>query len=118
VRLEAIAEPISWPSPEISYDDDLLTSATVLFLQPARASRAKRALPTALGGEKFELLVGFLTFIRSAHYWTLMHPELAFEEDLQELLRTSTASRPLELTLQIPPPWHHYLVAREVFPRG
>jgi two-component sensor histidine kinase len=86
-RLEAIAEPIDWPSPETSYDDDLLTSATVLFLQPARASRAKHALRTALGGEKFELLVGFLTFIRSAHYWTLMHPELAFEEDVQDLLR-------------------------------
>ena len=86
-RLEAIAEPIDWPSPETSYDDDLLTSATVLFLQPARASRAKRALRIALGGEKFELLVGFLTFIRSAHYWTLMHPELAFEDDVQDLLR-------------------------------
>jgi two-component sensor histidine kinase len=41
----------------------------------------------ALGGEKFELLVGFLTFIRSAHYWTLMHPELGLEDDLTELLR-------------------------------
>ncbi len=53
-RLEAIAEPIDWPSPETSYDDDLLTSATVLFLWPARADRAKRALRIALGGEKFE----------------------------------------------------------------
>jgi hypothetical protein len=78
-RLEAVAEPIDWPSPETSYDEDLLTAATVLFLQPARANRAKRALRTALGGEKFELLIGFLTFIRSAHYWTLMHPELALE---------------------------------------
>jgi two-component sensor histidine kinase len=86
-RLEAIAEPIDWPSPETSYDDDLLTSATVLFLQPARARRAKRALRIALGGEKFELLVGFLTFVRSAHYWTLMHPELALEDDVKELLR-------------------------------
>jgi two-component sensor histidine kinase len=86
-RLEAIAAPIDWPSPETSYDDDLLTSATVLFLQPARAARAKQALRTALGGEKFELLVGFLTFIRSAHYWTLMHPELALEDDVKELLR-------------------------------
>jgi two-component sensor histidine kinase len=59
----------------------------VLFLQPARANRAKRALRTALGGEKFELLIGFLTFIRSAHYWTLMHPELALEDDVKELLR-------------------------------
>ena len=86
-RLEAVAEPINWPSPETSYDEDLLTSATVLFLQPARANRAKRALRIALGGEKFELLIGFLTFIRSAHYWTLMHPELALEDDVKELLR-------------------------------
>jgi hypothetical protein len=66
-RLEAIAEPIEWPSPETSHDEDLLSSATVLFLQPARATRAKRALRIALGGEKFELLIGLLTFIRSAH---------------------------------------------------
>jgi len=86
-RLEALAEPIDWPSPETKYDDDLLTSATMLFLQPARAGRAKRALRIALGGEKFELLIGFLTFIRSAHYWTLMHPEIALEDDVQKLLR-------------------------------
>jgi two-component sensor histidine kinase len=86
-RLEAVAEPINWPSPETSYDEDLLTSATVLFLQPARANRAKRALRIALGGEKFEMLIAFLTFIRSAHYWTLMHPELALEDDVNELLR-------------------------------
>jgi two-component sensor histidine kinase len=86
-RLEAVKEPINWPLPETSCDEDLLTSATVLFLQSARANRAKRALRTALGGEKFELLIGFLTFIRSAHYWTLMHPELALEDDVEELLR-------------------------------
>jgi hypothetical protein len=44
-------------------------------------------LRIALGGEKFELLIGLLTFIRSAHYWTLMHPELELEDDLKELLR-------------------------------
>jgi hypothetical protein len=43
-RLEAIAEPIDWPSPETSHDDDLFACATLLFLQPARAVRAKRAL--------------------------------------------------------------------------
>jgi hypothetical protein len=64
-----------------------LTAATVLFLQPARARRAKQALRIALGGEKFELLVGFLTFIRSAHYWTVMHPEITLEGDVKALLR-------------------------------
>jgi two-component sensor histidine kinase len=86
-RFEAIAVPIDWPSAETSNDDDLFTLATILFLQPARAKGAKRALRNALGGEKFELLVGLLTFIRSAHYWTLMHPELVLEDDLTELLR-------------------------------
>jgi two-component sensor histidine kinase len=86
-RLEAITTPIDWPSPETTYDDDLFVCATLLFLQPARAVRVKRALHIALGGEKFELLVGFLTFIRSAHYWTLMHPELTLEDDVQALLR-------------------------------
>jgi two-component sensor histidine kinase len=85
-RLEAVAEPIDWPSAETSNDEDLLTVATMLFLQPARAGRAKRALRIALGGEKFELLVGLLTFIRSAHYWTLMHPELELEDDLKALM--------------------------------
>jgi two-component sensor histidine kinase len=86
-RFEAVAEPIGWPSSETANDDDLFTLATILFLQPARAKAAKRALRIALGGEKFELLVGLLTFIRSAHYWTLMHPELVLEDDLTELLR-------------------------------
>jgi two-component sensor histidine kinase len=86
-RLEAIKGPIDWPAPETSYDDDLLTSATVLFLQPARAVRAKHALRLALGDMRFELLVAFLTFVRSAHYWTLMHPEIALEDDVKELLR-------------------------------
>lgn len=86
-RLEAVAEPIDWPSAETSHDDDLFVSATIVFLQPARSGRAKRALRIALGGEKFELLMGLLTFIRSAHYWTQMHPDLVLEDDLKELLR-------------------------------
>jgi hypothetical protein len=53
-RLEAVATTIDWPSPETSHDEDLLTCATVLFLQPARAVRAKHVLRIALGGEKCE----------------------------------------------------------------
>jgi hypothetical protein len=58
-RLEVVAEPIDWPLPETSYDDDLLTSATMLFLQPARASRAKAALRIALGGESSNCSLDF-----------------------------------------------------------
>lgn len=86
-RLEAIKQPIDWSSPETAHDDDLFACATLLFIQPARAVRAKHALRIALGGEKFELLVAFLTFIRSAHYWTVMHPDISLEDDVKELLR-------------------------------
>jgi two-component sensor histidine kinase len=85
-RLEAVAKPIDWPPAETAHDDDVFTVATVLFLRPERAERAKRALRHALGAEKFELMIGLLTFIRSAHYWTLMHPELVLEDDLSALL--------------------------------
>jgi two-component sensor histidine kinase len=85
-RMEAIAKPIDWPAAETSHDEDLFTVATALFLQPAGAARAKQALRHALGDEKFELMIGLLTFIRSAHYWTLMHPDLDLEDDLNALL--------------------------------
>ena len=49
-RLESLPEPIAWPAPETSHDDDLLTAATVLFLQPARAGRAKQALQARTAG--------------------------------------------------------------------
>ena len=51
-RLEAVAAAIDWPTAETSHDDDLFTSLTMLFLQPARAVRAKRALRNALGGDR------------------------------------------------------------------
>ncbi len=33
--------------------------------------------------------MGLLAFIRMAHYWTVLHPELRFEDDVQELLSVS-----------------------------
>jgi hypothetical protein len=91
-RLEGVAQSIDWPMPDTASDDDVLTCATVLFLQPARSARTKRALRLALGGEKFELLIGFLTFVRSAHYWTLMH-QLELEDDVTDLLREKKSWR-------------------------
>ena len=35
-----------------------------------------RALRKVLGGNRFEHLMGLLAFIRTAHYWTVLHPEL------------------------------------------
>ena len=88
-RLEALPAITEWPAPETEREDWLFAAATLAFVEPARSERARNALRRALGGNRFEHLLGLLTFIRTAHYWTVLHPELAFEEDARELLRVN-----------------------------
>ena len=40
-----------------------------------------------LGPRNYELFCGCLAFIRTAHYWTMLHPEIESEDDMLELLR-------------------------------
>jgi hypothetical protein len=47
-----------------------------------------RALVHTLGLRNYELFSGCLAFIRTAHYWTMLHPEIESEEDMLELLRS------------------------------
>jgi hypothetical protein len=75
-----------WPDPETDLEDRVFSAATIAFVEPARSSRARRALRHALGGERLELLLGLLAFIRTAHYWTVVHPEIVYEEDISNLL--------------------------------
>ena len=72
--------------PETEADDWLIAAATLVFVEPARSERPRRALYQVLGGNRFEHLMGLLTFIRTAHYWTVLHPELLFEDDARDLL--------------------------------
>ena len=65
------------------------TAADDDFRQPGRSERARRALRNALGGRPFEHLLGLLAFIRTAHYWTVLHPDLQSEDDILELLRVN-----------------------------
>ena len=37
----------------------------------------------ALGGKRLEYLLALLTFIRAAHYWTIVHPGLGVEDAIQ-----------------------------------
>jgi hypothetical protein len=43
-------------------------------------------LRQALGGRRLEYLLALLAFIRTAHYWTVVHPGLKIEEDVRALL--------------------------------
>jgi len=78
-----------WPLPETELEDRLFSAATIVFVEPARAHRARQALRRALGGKRFEYLIGLLAFIRTAHYWTVTHPDLPSEGDIRELLTSN-----------------------------
>jgi two-component sensor histidine kinase len=84
--LEALSAVKDWPAPGTEAEDWVIAAATLIFVEPARSERARSALSRVLGGNRFEHLLGLLTFIRTAHYWTVLHPELPFEEDARELL--------------------------------
>lgn len=88
-QLEGLPSLKKWPAAETQAEDWLIAAATLVFVEARRAERARRALRRALGGNRFEHLMGLLAFIRTAHYWTVLHPELSFEEDALELLKVS-----------------------------
>lgn len=74
----------------------LVSCSAVLFLSEYKRDLArypesqihscKSILNQRLGNELFQNLVVFLSFIRTAHFWTSMHSELHLEDDVVQLL--------------------------------
>ena len=75
------------PAPRSESEADLFDALTIMFLSPRDSARAREAVRAAVGDGTFELLVAYLAFIRTAHYWTEMHPELTYEPDMAEIMR-------------------------------
>jgi hypothetical protein len=87
-QLENLAEPIeTWPDSDEDLEDSIFACAAVMFVEPAHSGRARHALLRAIGSRRFEFLSGCLAFIRTAHYWTMLHPEIESEGDMLSLLR-------------------------------
>jgi two-component sensor histidine kinase len=78
-----------WPDPETETEHLLFQAATLMFTEPARSERARIAVRRLLGGKRFEYLTALLAFIRTAHYWTLIHPDLPLEGDAIALLEAN-----------------------------
>jgi hypothetical protein len=85
VRLES-ALVLQLPAPRSREEADLFDALSVMFVMPAQSRRAREAVRTAVGDTTFELLVAYLAFVRTAHFWTEMHPELTFEADVAAML--------------------------------
>ena len=79
------------PVADSQIEDAIFALASHVFLQTDAASVCLDALERLLGGIRFQYLILFLTFVRAAHYWTRVHPELELEEDIKELLATHEA---------------------------
>jgi signal transduction histidine kinase len=86
-RLERVSLGGRLPEPRTECEKDLFDALTIMFLSPGQAARSRSAVRAAVGDATFELLVAYLAFIRTAHYWTEMHPELTYEPDMAEILR-------------------------------
>ena len=86
-HLAAFKTPIDWPEPGSSDVEDCIFAASALiFVDPSKSERAQQTLRQALGGKRLEYLLALLTFIRAAHYWTMVHPGLEIEDDVREMM--------------------------------
>lgn len=81
----SLDELLSCDSPQ---EDAVISCASHMFLQSAHAPRCLKALRQTLGEVQFQHLTVLLAFVRSAHDWSMAHPELGFEDDIKQLLAT------------------------------
>ncbi len=81
----------SLPAPDTPAEQAIFACATHVFLQTPQAPRCLKALRRAVDGSTFQHLLVFFSFVRTAHYWTKVHPELEFEDDIKRLLATHEA---------------------------
>lgn len=98
-RLRSLEQARPIPEPGSQAEWDLIDALTVFFLEPRRAEEARQAVRCAVGG-KLAILGGFLSFIRTAHYWTESCPELDFEADVAGMLAVTLCGRPAPLSPQ------------------
>jgi signal transduction histidine kinase/ActR/RegA family two-component response regulator len=74
------------PKADTTEEEAVFACATHVFLQTTQAARCLAALRGVCSASQLQHLVVFLTFVRAAHFWTRVHPELELESDVRELL--------------------------------
>jgi PAS domain S-box-containing protein len=79
------------PEPDSAQERAIFVCAAHVFLRTPAASRALHALECVFDGKTLEYTKLLLAFIRTAHYWTEIHPELVLEDDIDQFLATHEA---------------------------
>src|SRR5688572_9988428 len=76
-RCAACVRPLAqMPEPDSAMEEAIFACATHAFLQTPQAPECLVGFRRALGDRLFEHLLVFLSFVRTAHYWTKVHTEL------------------------------------------
>ena len=90
--LEGCTAPLpSLPESGTPAEEAVFACATHVFLQTPQAAKCFEALRRVLDGVRFQHLLVFLAFVRTAHFWTKVHPELEYEDDIRGLLAVHEA---------------------------
>jgi PAS domain S-box-containing protein len=79
------------PVPDSQMEFALFSLAGHIFLQTSNAPECLDSLEHLLGAVRLQYILLFLAFVRAAHYWTRVHPEIKFEDDIKQLLATHEA---------------------------
>jgi PAS domain S-box-containing protein len=82
---------IEMPTADTQLEDGIFSLASHVFLQTADAPECLDVLQRLLGTVRLQYLLLFLAFVRAAHYWTRVHPEIQLEDDIKQLLATHEA---------------------------
>jgi PAS domain S-box-containing protein len=82
---------VEMPSADTEIEDAIFALASHVFLQTSDTPACIDAIERLLGAVRFQYLLLLLTFVRAAHYWTRVHPEIEFEDDIKQLLVTHEA---------------------------
>jgi len=85
------APMVEMPTADTQMEDAIFVLAGHVFLKTSDYLLSLDALARLLGPVRLQYLLLFLAFVRAAHYWTEVHPEIAFEEDIDKLLATHEA---------------------------
>ena len=83
----------SIPEANTELESALFHCASEIFLSPHSSEGFRYTLRNALGDKNFEYVMGYLAFIQTAHFWTLTHPELEYEEDVDALMKNHASLR-------------------------
>ncbi len=82
---------VEMPSVDSQMEEAIFALAGHVFLQTPHAPACLDALERLLGTVRLQYLLLLLAFVRAAHYWTKVHPEIEFEDDIKQLLATHEA---------------------------